>query len=107
VNRFGRIAQQYWTTYLPSRLAQIPPAERMTFFEQLGREVQQEIEDRAPALEGTPPPDEGYLETVGRLRMATAQAQEAVLAEMVYLPKEPGTEDLELDTDLPPEAMRP
>jgi hypothetical protein len=39
---------------------------------------------------------------VGAQGRARKQAEEMVLGEMVYLPKEPGTEDLETAADLPP-----
>lgn len=107
MNRFGRIAQQYWTTYLPGRVAAIPLDQQEAFFADLGRAVEDEIVNRLPEFEGRAAPQESYEQTVGRLKMGRLRAQEAVLAELVYLPKEPGTENLELPADLPPQVARP
>ena len=45
MNRYGRIAQRYWTTYLPSRVAALPNP--VGFFADLG----EEIEDMVLSLE--------------------------------------------------------
>jgi hypothetical protein len=48
VNQYGRIAPRYWETYLPSRVAAIPPGERETFFTELGEQVAAEVATQTP-----------------------------------------------------------
>jgi hypothetical protein len=105
VNRYGRIARRYWETYLPSRVAAIPPEQRETFFTEMGDQVASEIATQTPGL--VQDQDEtDYLSMVGAQGRARKQAEEMVLGESVYLPPEPGTEDLETAADLPPEVTR-
>ena len=102
MNRYGRTAQAYWETYLPSRVAAIPRAEREAFFSQLGRDVEEQVVTLQPQLAGPDPAGEGFLEKVGRLNNARSRAEEMVMADLVYLPPEPGTEDREPPSTLPP-----
>jgi len=95
-SRYVSLARRYWETYLPSRVAAIPQTDRTEFFRSLGRQVAREVEELTPSLAGQDPDNEQYLEKVGRLRNAEMRAEEQALAELVYLEKEPGTEDLEL-----------
>jgi hypothetical protein len=94
---YATIALRYWTTYLPSQLATIPEPDRTTFFADLGRRVDELVEDLTEEnLEGTLSPTDPPDLRPQRGRMAHERARETALAELVYLPKEPGTEDREL-----------
>lgn len=90
MNRYGRQAMQHWTQIDPERVAAIANPE--AFFTQLGKEVMQQIDLRARALEGHDLPGESYLEKVGRLNMARFTAEGEVLREMVLIPS-PSQED--------------
>jgi hypothetical protein len=83
MNPFGQRAMAHWQRWLPNRYSQIENPE--TFFEDLGTEVEQQIVDVSQAMAGDDPPEEGFLEKVGRLRMARFMAEEQVLREMVLL----------------------
>lgn len=91
MNRYGQLAQEHWLRWLPTRYAAIPNPE--DFFSTLGQEVQDQVADLSVQLEGPDLPGEGYLEKLGRLNMAKLQAEEQVLADLVYLPPEPEIED--------------
>jgi hypothetical protein len=107
VNRYGRTAMAYYQTYLPSRLEQIPSGQVEEFFTQLGQRVEEKIQVQIPGLAGPDPVEEDYLAKVGRLANARMQAEELVLAEMVYLPKEPGTENREMPQERVPGVTYP
>jgi hypothetical protein len=79
MNRYGLMAQQHWARWLPTRYATI-----------------ERIDALALTLAGDDQPGEGYLGKAGRLGQARRQAEEIVLAELVLLDPEPGT-------DIPPE----
>ena len=106
MNDYGRRALTHWERWRPSEFATIQDPE--VFFSTLGETVASQVDDLAYQLEGSDPPGEGYLEKVGRLNAAKRQAEELVLAELVYLTPEPGIEDDE-DEDLendPAEQIR-
>lgn len=93
MNRYGRLAMRHWARWLPTRLALIPVAERDDFFTRLGSEVAEQITVTEEALLATA--DLSGLEfeaRAGRLRAVRGQAEEIVLAEMVWLAPEPGTD---------------
>jgi hypothetical protein len=79
MNKYGVRAQEYWQTFLPAEYAAISDPE--THFTELGDQMAAEITRLALALQGDDPGDEGYLEKVGRLRMARLQAEEQVIRE--------------------------
>ena len=106
-NPFGQIARKHWATWRPKELSQIPDPEE--FFSRLGLEAETQIDQLAADLAGDDPGGEGYLEKVGRLRMARATAESQVLRELILLPAEPGhpeydPEDDEVPTQYPAEA---
>ena len=93
MNRYGLMAQQHWARWLPSRYATIADPE--AFFTDLGRQVAERIDVLALRLAGDDQPGEGYLGKAGRLGQARHQAEEIILAELVLLDPEPGTENQE------------
>jgi hypothetical protein len=98
MNRYGSMAQSHWSRFLPTRYAQIE--DPTTFFTRLGLEVEDAVTTQSALIADDDPAGEGYLDKLGRLRMARLQAEETVLAEKVLLPAEPGSamdEDLEPD----------
>ncbi|PXY16594.1 hypothetical protein [Prauserella muralis] len=89
MNHYGTMAKRHWQRFLPSRYRQISDPE--TFFTQLGQQVQEEITHRSEQILASQPPTSEYLRMVGRRKEAQLSAEEAVLAEMVLLPAEPGS----------------
>lgn len=93
MNRYGTLAMAHWTRWLPTRVALIPPAEREDFFTQLGAEVSEQILATEEAILASA--DLSGLEFVqraGRMTAIRRQAEEIVLAEMVFFDPEPGTD---------------
>ncbi len=97
MNNYGQWAMKHWVTWLPTRYATIEDPQ--TFFSNLGEQVANQIADLADQLAGPDPSDEDYMGKVGRLNMARLQAQEVVLSQEVYLPPEPGTEEIDPDEE--------
>jgi hypothetical protein len=91
VNQYGEIARSHWARWLPNRFAAIEDPQ--SFFTQLGEEAAGRISDLAYQLAGDDQPDEGYLGKAGRLGEARHRAEQIVLAEMILLEPEPGTEE--------------
>lgn len=90
MNSYGETAMAHWRRWLPQRFAQIEDPQE--FFSRLGERVAEEVELLADHLAGPDRPGEGYLGKAGRLETAKARAEERVLAELVYLEPEPGTD---------------
>jgi hypothetical protein len=91
MNRYGLMAQKHWAQWLPTRYATIEDPD--SFFSDLGKQVAERIDGLALQLAGDDQPGEGYLGKAGRLGQARRQAEEIVLAEMVLLEPEPGTDE--------------
>ncbi len=91
VNQYGEMARSHWARWLPSRFAVIEDPD--SFFAQLGEEAAGRISDLAYQLAGDDQPGEGYLGKAGRLGEARHRAEQMVLAEMILLEPEPGTEE--------------
>jgi hypothetical protein len=79
MNRWGRMAREHWQQHRPGQYAEMTDPE--AFFTGLGEHISAEINSLALALAGDDRPGEGYLDKVGRLRMARLTAQEQVLRE--------------------------
>jgi len=90
---YGDIAARHMARWQPSTFAAIPAAERKAYFRRVDEEVEQTIADREHSL--TPPKtlqETDHLEYVGQLQMTHQMVEAQVLAELVYLPPEPGLE---------------
>ena len=105
MNRYGRQAQEHWVKWRPHQLSQIPDPE--AFFSSLGLQVETQVELLARDLAGDDPSGEGYLQKVGRLRMARLDAEARVLREMVLLPPEPGHPEYDPSSELSSDPGRP
>ncbi len=94
MNRYGRLARDHWKSTDPGRFSQIQDPDE--FFSDLGETVEFQIQDLQLHLAGPDPatPEQG-LEKVGRLNMARMQAEEAVLADLVWLSPPPEEEAME------------
>lgn len=91
MNSYGRLAKAHWARTDPVRYAAIGDPE--AFFTALGEQADTQIRELATTLAGQDPPGEEYLAKVGRLNMARLQAEEAVLAELVWIPEPERSED--------------
>ena len=89
--RYGNLAVTHMARWLPRALAAIE--DRVGYFRALDDRVSEAIRDRERSLM----PPKSLQETdfpayAGQARMAHQMAEEAVLAEMVYLDPEPGAD---------------
>ncbi len=101
MNRYGRMAQTHWKEFRPEHIARITDPE--PFFQRLGEEVEERIIELADALAGKDEPGEGYMEKLGRLNMARADAESQILREMVLLPSE--EDELEEEKEMAAEMV--
>lgn len=100
---YASLAERYWRTYRPSAYARIAPQERAGFFQDLARQVAELVEILAEDnLRVASRPIDRPEQTARRAAMARLRAEEEALRELVYLDKEPGTEDREM-----PRAQQP
>lgn len=99
--KYASVASRYWATYLPSRLETIPSEERQEFFTDLGRQVAEMVDYLTQDnLRASSRPNDPPELTRRRASMAQLRAEQEALAELVYLPKEPGTLAREMPTTL-------
>ena len=86
MNKYAHMAIRHWQKTDPDRYNAIPASDRETFFRELGKRAESEIQQLQDQLAGPDPPNETYLEKVGRLNMARLQAEEQVLGELILIP---------------------
>lgn len=86
MNHYGTIAQEHWTRAAPLRTAALEDPAR--FFTLMGDQVLSQVDSLSRTLQGKQPEDESYMQTVGRLNAAKKQAEEIVLAELVWITPE-------------------
>lgn len=87
MNHYGTLARNHWTRHAPDRLAAL--ADPDAHFEALGQQIQEQVTALADQLAGPDPAGEDYLTKTGRLNAARRQAEEAVLAELLWPVTEP------------------
>ncbi len=102
LGKYGERAIRHWARWLPSTYAAIPAADRVGYFSRLDDEAH-DLE-RNLAASSMPPEslkETDHLRYVGLVNMANLMAEEAVLAQMILLPPEPGleSEDDQDETD--------
>jgi hypothetical protein len=91
MNRYGRLAMEHWTRFVPRRVAALTDPE--AFFTMLGAQVQAQVNELAPALSTEPASRlatrgaarDDYLQRLGGLRMARLQAEEVVMRDLVWI----------------------
>jgi hypothetical protein len=105
MNRYGLMAQQHWARWLPARYARIEDPD--SFFSELGMLTAERIDSLALELAGDDRPAEGYLGKAGRLGQARHQAEEIVLADLILLEPEPGTDEAPSAPASPGKGYRP
>jgi hypothetical protein len=99
MSQYEQTARNYWETYLPSATAELD--DPTTFF----RELAQQVEDQIESAVLTPPtvdPEASAADREQAYAAALRAARETALADLVYLPPEPGTETKRLTGWTPP-----
>lgn len=82
MNRYGVLAMEYWKKWAPTRYQGLEDPE--VFFTDLGEQIQSQVLAILEPMERTIPMETPYLEKVGTMNAMRNQAEEVVLAEMVY-----------------------
>lgn len=98
--RYGNLAANHMAQWLPMAFASIPAEETEGYFRALDNRVVDAIGDLEVSL--TPPKSlqqTDFLAYSGQMQMSHLMAEEQVLAELVYLAPELGTEPEEPETD--------
>ncbi len=96
--RYGNLAADHMARWLPTAFAAVE--DREGYFRALDDRVANTIRDREVSL--TPPKrlqETDFPAYAGQVQMAHLMAEEQVLAELVYLDPEPGTDPDEAETD--------
>jgi len=82
---YTETVRRYFTEHRPRAMEALgSPQEAEDFFRQLGVQIEEQVQQSEDQIAGSAPVGETYLEHVGRLRMARAQAQEIALADLLY-----------------------
>lgn len=82
MNIYGRRAMKHWSRWAPNRMAAME--DPIWYFTQLGELVQAQVGDLARLLAGPDRRRETYSQKVARLRTATRQAEEVVMAQLAW-----------------------
>jgi len=82
---YTETVRRYFTEHRPLATEALgTPQETEDFFRQLGAQIEEQVQQGEDQIAGRAPVGETYLQHVGRLRMARAQAQEIALADLLY-----------------------
>jgi hypothetical protein len=96
MNRYGAMALAHMKTYLPDRYRHI--ADPQSYFRSVGDEATAQVDELQAVLAGTGPAEEDYLGRLRRETRAQREAEETVLAELVFLPPETAASQEEATT---------
>lgn len=90
--RYAKIAESYWQTYLPSRVAQMkdPTAFFLSLGEQVTAQIRSALVDARPEASLTE--TSTYLDARAAHDQVRKAAEETALHDLVFLTPEPGTE---------------
>ncbi len=82
---YTEMVRRYFTEHRPLAMEALgTPQETEDFFRRLGAQIEEQVQQGEDQIAGPAPVGETYLQHVGRLRMARAQAQEIALADLLY-----------------------
>jgi len=82
---YTETVRRYFTEHRPLATEALgTPQETEDFFRYLGARIEEQVQQSEDQIAGPAPVGETYLQHVGRLRMARAQAQEIALADLLY-----------------------
>lgn len=93
MNRYGNQLLKQWEIASPQFVSSLEDPQ--AHFTQMGVQVEQEIQELLPSLEGNDPPNEDYLVKVGRLQAARREAEEIVLEQYRPPSDSPGPDEPE------------
>ncbi len=80
--RYTAMVRRYWTRHRPAATAQLPDAE--AFFRSLGTQIATQVVSVSHQMLGEDRPWETPMEKIGRVNATTKQAEELVLADLLY-----------------------
>jgi len=82
---YTETVRRYFTEHRPLATEALgTPQETEDFFRRLGAQIEEQVQQSEDQIAGPAPVGETYLQHVGRLRMARAQAQEIALVDLLY-----------------------
>jgi len=82
---YTETVRRYFTEHRPLAMEALgTPQATEDYFRQLGALIEEQVQQGEDQIAGPAPVGETYLQHVGRLRMARAQAQEIALADLLY-----------------------
>jgi hypothetical protein len=82
---YTEMVRRYYTEHRPLAAEALgSPQEMEDYFRSLGAQIEEQVQQGEDKIAGTDPVGETYLQKVGRLRMARAQAAEIALADLLY-----------------------
>jgi len=82
---YTETVRRYFTEHRPLAMEALgTPQETEDFFRRLGAQIEEQVQQSEDQIAGPAPAGETYLQHVGRLRMARAQAQEIALVDLLY-----------------------
>ncbi len=94
---YTETVRRYFTEHRPLATEALgTPQEMEDFFRYLGAQIEEQVQQSEDQIVGPAPVGETYLEHVGRLRMARAQAQEIALADLLYSTQPEDDDDEEI-----------
>lgn len=79
MNTYGARMQEHYLRYRPNDLARV--IDPVTFFEDLGLQIEVEIDQRADGIVGTLNPAMGFVERATALKTARVEAESQVMRE--------------------------
>jgi len=82
---YTETVRRYFTEHRPLATEALgTPQETEDFFRRLGAQIEEQVQQGDDRIAGPAPVGETYLQHVGRLRIARAQAQEIALVDLLY-----------------------
>jgi hypothetical protein len=82
---YTEMVRRYYTEHRPRAAEALgSPQEMEDYFRSLGAQIEEQVQQDEDKIAGADPVGETYLQKVGRLRMARAQAAEIALADLLY-----------------------
>jgi hypothetical protein len=84
MSKYETTLRTHWVQHRPDELAGM--ADPVSFFSDLSRQVQSQVEELAEQIAGESRPGEEYLTRLGRLREARMSAESDVLRQVLAVP---------------------
>ena len=91
MNRYGQLARDHWQAHRPAALATLDDPE--DYFARLGQVAESQVRELAEEILGRRRPGENLVPFLARAGQARRQAEEMVLAELVWSEAEGDSED--------------